>query len=165
LRRLSASLLERLDAPAGSIEVARYDPWARALALRSFRGLPRRESQDAGIGVLRLKRHRALGSGLGAAAQRARDARAGRDDLLHLFGDRVAMEKVLAAAGGDVLASDVREVLEHTRIQFSETTEQEYAHVIDASRLATVDGRAIDEGTPMGDAATIDVEDYAVLFE
>jgi hypothetical protein len=165
LRRLSASLLERLAFPERAIEVARYDQWARTLALKAFRGLPRRESADAGVGVLRIKRHRALASVLDLAARRAPDARVGRDDLLHLFGDRVAMEKVQAAANGDVKNGDVREVLEHTRIQFSETTEQEYSHVIDASRLATLDGRAIDEGTPMGDAATIDVEDYAVLFE
>lgn len=165
LRRLTASLLERLAVPAGAIEVARYDQWARALALRSFPGLPRRESEDAGLGVLRVKRHRALGSVLDVAAQRAPDARVGRGDLLHLFGNRVAMEKVEVAAGGDVRSGDVRDVLEHTRIQFSETTEEEYAHVIDRSRLATLDGRAIDAGTPMGDAATIDVEDYAVLFE
>ena len=165
LRRLCASLLERLAVPPGAIEVVRYDTWARALALRSFPGLPRRESEDAGLGVVRVKRHRALASVLDASAERAREARVGREDLLHLFGDRVAMEKVEAASGGDVRNGDVREVLEHTRIQFSETTEQEYSHVIDASRLETLDGRAIDAGTPMNDAATIDVEDYAVLFE
>ena len=34
-----------------------------------------------------------------------------------------------------------------------------------ASALATLDGRSIDEGTSLEDARTIDVEDYAVLFE
>ncbi|HKA15930.1 MAG TPA: 3'-5' exonuclease [Myxococcota bacterium] len=165
LKRLSELMLDRLGVPVGPITVARYDRWAAALARRAYRGLPRGESQDAGAGVLRLKRHRALQSELEVAARRALDARADREDLLHLFGDRPAMERAAAAAHGELRPHDVYEVLEHTRIQFSKTTEQEFSHVIDASRLETLDGRAIDSGTPMGDAATIDVEDYAVLFE
>jgi len=58
----------------------------------------------------------------------------------------------------------VAEVLEHTHVQFSSTAEQEFAHV-DADRLETLDGRALDDGTPMEDAGTLDTEDYAVLFE
>jgi DNA helicase IV len=56
-------------------------------------------------------------------------------------------------------------VLEHARVQFSRTTEQEFSHVVDKQRLRAVDGRPLDEGTPLQDAGSIDTEDYAVLFE
>jgi DNA helicase IV len=39
-----------------------------------------------------------------------------------------------------------------------------YAHV-DKDSLTTVDGRSIDEATPMQDVDTVDVEDFAVMFE
>jgi DNA helicase IV len=51
----------------------------------------------------------------------------------------------------------------HTRMQFTDTTEKEYRHV-DADRLATVDGRAIDEGTPEELAGTVDVEDLPIFL-
>jgi DNA helicase IV len=72
------------------------------------------------------------------------------------------MEEVAARAGLPLTAA--AEAVEHTRVQFTQSTEREYAHV-DADRLVAVDGRAIDEGTPLGDAETVDVEDYAILFE
>jgi DNA helicase IV len=50
-------------------------------------------------------------------------------------------------------------------VQFHLTTEDEWAHVEDSARLIAVDRRALDEGTASADAATVDVEDYAVLFE
>jgi DNA helicase IV len=49
-------------------------------------------------------------------------------------------------------------------MQFSRTTEQRFAPV-EAARLRTVDGRAIDDATPWQNAHTIDAEDFAVLFE
>ncbi len=58
----------------------------------------------------------------------------------------------------------IAELLEHTRVQFSQTAEEQYAH-LGPERLITLDGNAIDEGTPTQDAGTIDAEDYAVLFE
>jgi hypothetical protein len=165
LRRLCELLLDRLGVAPTSVAVVRYDRFAAALARKAFADLPRGESEDATAGVLHVKRHRALASALAATAQRAPGAHASREDLLHLFGDRRVMERVAAAAHGGLRAGAVRDVLEHTRVQFSQTTEQEFAHVVDASRLAALDGRAIDAGTPHGDADTIDVEDYAVLFE
>src|SRR5260221_14664583 len=71
--------------------------------------------------------------------------------------------KVLAVRAG-LPVTAAAEVVEHPRVQFTQNTEREYAHV-DEERLVTGDGKAIDEGTPMGDAETVDVEDYAVLFE
>jgi DNA helicase IV len=72
---------------------------------------------------------------------------------------------MVATASGELTRRAVDEVLEHTRVQFSKTTEAEYAHVVDRARLVAVDGRPLDRGTASGDARTIDTEDYAVLFE
>ena len=153
-----------------------YDRWAAAQARRAFRDVPRRESQGARSGVIQLKRHPALREVLaniagklahddegmplpGAAGRRAR-----RTDLHHLFGDRALMDRVAARAGETVVPAAVNDIVDHTRIQFTRTSEEIYGH-LGAARLATLDGRAIDDGTPTEDAWTIDVEDYAVLFE
>ncbi len=164
LRRLTSSLLERLGLEG--VDVAVYDRWAAKLARRHFPDVPVRESEDAAPGVLHLKRHRALAPVLrDFVAAGRRKGRPRRDDLHELFGDRVWMERVAEAAEGTLAPSAVSAVLEHTRVQYSETTEQEYVDVVDATRLETVDGKAIDEATPMNDADTVDVEDYAALFE
>jgi superfamily I DNA/RNA helicase len=59
----------------------------------------------------------------------------------------------------------VDDVLEHTRVQFSKTGEEEWAHVTDRRRLRTVDGLSLDAGTAAADARSVDTEDYAVMFE
>lgn len=174
LRQLTALVLERMGAP--EIEVWLYDRWAAAQARRVFPGLPRRESEDATAGVIGLKRHPALRAVLSELAalplsrpgdgERVRRAKSGigREHLQLLFGDRAFLDRVAAAANGGILAGAVDETLLHTHVQFSETAEQQLAHV-DADRLETLDGRSLDDGTPMQDAQTIDPEDYAVLFE
>lgn len=171
LRRLTEAILARLGAK--DVEVWLYDRFAAAQARRAFPGLPRRESRDASAGVIRLKRHPALRDVLGAVADRPRDAdeadppgrrRVRRRDLEHLFGDRDLLRRVAEASGGEVTGYMVDQTLDHTRVQFTDRTEIAFAHV-DADRLTTLDGREIDEATPMQDAGSIDVEDYAVLFE
>lgn len=166
LRHLSQTLLARLGAPETEVQV--FDRWAGAQARRAFSRLPERESREVSAAVVNLKRHPALRDVLPELARRPRKGRAAkltatRQDLLHLFGDAALLERVAAASGGAISGGAVHEVLEHTRIQFSATSEQEFAHV-DAERLVTVDGRLIDEETPMEDAGSIDAEDYAVLF-
>ena len=170
LRRLTESLLHRLG--LDDVETWTWHEFASKQARRVFPDLRRRESEDTPPGVSRLKRHQALRSALEEMARRpppppeeetARRARfAGREDLHALFGDRPLMEEVAVRAGLSLTAA--AEAVEHTRVQFTQSTEREYAHV-DADRLVAVDGRAIDEGTPLGDAETVDVEDYAILFE
>ena len=164
LRHLSARLLHQLGVTEEEVEIAVFDRWAGKQARRVFPKLPERESQDAPAGVVAIKRHPALRSVLAEwAAQRGRRTGASRADLLHLFGDRALLEQVAAASASAVTAEAVREVLEHTRVQFCPTTEEASTHV-DADRLITVDGQRIDEGTPMHNAGSIDAEDYAVLF-
>ncbi len=171
LRRLYLRMLDRLG--LGWIEVATCDEWLAAQARRLFRDLPERNSGDGSAAVIRLKRHPALRTVLPAIAgrqvtvspgRRRTPRRAIRDDLFHLFGDRVLLEAVADAADGAITRRAIAEVIAHTKVQFSSTTEADHAHV-DADRLVTVDGAAIDAGTPMGDADTIDVEDCAVMFE
>ena len=162
LRRLSAALLERMG--VGGVGVWLFDRWAGVEARRAFRKLPERESQDASAGVIRIKRDPALRGVLAELATRRSSRQTRRRDLLHVFGDRVLMEKLAAASSQGIGAGMVAEVLEHTHVQFSSTAEEEFAHV-DAERLVTVDGRSIDDGTPTEDAGTLDTEDYAVLFE
>jgi hypothetical protein len=153
LRRLSAALLERMG--VGGVGVWLFDRWAGVEARRAFRKLPERESQDASAGVIRIKRDPALRGVLAELATRRSSRQTRRRDLLHVFGDRVLMEKLAAASSQGIGAGMVAEVLEHTHVQFSNTAE----------RLVTVDGRSIDDGTPTEDAGTLDTEDYAVLFE
>jgi DNA helicase-2/ATP-dependent DNA helicase PcrA len=171
LRRLAESLLHRLGLV--DVETWTWDKFASKQARRVFPDLRRRESEDTPALVSRLKRHQAVRGALQVLARRkppkpdeedrrARARLAAREDLHALFGDRILMEKV--AAEGGLPASAAAQAVEHTRVQFTPSSEREYAHV-DEDRLATVDGRPIDEGTPMGDAETVDVEDYAVLFE
>jgi hypothetical protein len=158
------------------VEVLTYDRWAASQARRTFRGLPR-ESELTPPGVMRLKRDASLRVALRELASRepgridddfdavARPTRrhVTRGDLQHLFGDRALLERV--ASSGSVQARAVEEVLERTRVQIGPTTEEEWAHVTDRQRLVAVDRRAIDDGTATSHANTIDVEDYAVLFE
>ena len=173
LARLIQPLLRRLGV---DVAVQTYDAWAAALARRTFRRLPR-ESDATPPSVMRMKRHPALRLALAELAARSpgridddpdapvRIERASvtRGDLQHLFGDRLLLERVASAGRIDERA--VLDTLDRTRVQFSPTAEEEWAHVVDRERLVAVDRRAIDEGTATGNANTVDVEDYAVLFE
>jgi len=174
LRRLIEPMLRSLGA---DVEVLVFERWAAAQARAVFPDLPERESQDATAGVIRFKRDPALRLALQelarpkkprAAPRRvtvARSPLAKRKDLLHLFGDRTLVSRVMESSGQPLGAHVPGEVLEHARVQFSRTTEQEFAHVVDRRRLRAVDGRPLDEGTPLQDAGSVDTEDYAVLFE
>jgi hypothetical protein len=162
LARWLRPLLPRLGA---DVDVLPYDRWAADQARRAFRGLPDREGEDGTPAVARMKRHPGVGRILDEIALRPGSARARRSDLLHLFGDRALLDRVAAAAPGTVTTRMIEDTLDHTRVQFSRTTEQQFAHVFDRRRLVAVDGRSLDDGTASGDAGSIDVEDYAVLFE
>jgi DNA helicase-2/ATP-dependent DNA helicase PcrA len=174
LRRLVVALLERLG--VRDVEVRTFHRWIARQARRVFTDLPARDSETAPLAVARIKRHPALRHVLpdviaGTAAMR--EVEAGyrdeevthtADQLLHLFGDRELLERVATQSSGGLTPRMIDQVIAHTKVQYSPTTEHALAHV-DAERLRTVDGLAIDSGTPLHDAETIDVEDFAVLFE
>ena len=164
LRVLTSSLLGRMG--LGDVPVFRFEQWAARQARLAFKGLPKRESAEASAAVIKLKRHPALRAAIGALVKvRRKKPRSMRRELEHLFGDSAILAHALAASGGALRTGHAREVLEHTRVQFSRSTEKEFAHVTDEARLEALDGRGLDEGTPLQDAGTLDAEDYAVLFE
>lgn len=166
---LVAALQPQLRALGVDVMPWTFDRFAAKQARRAFRRLPR-ESGSTPPGVARVKRSASLHGALVTLAARApgvidddRDApvpsaRVGMGDLQHLFGDRV----LLGATGASPHAVDA--VLERTRVQFARTTEAAWAHVVDRERLVPLDRKSIDHATADADVATIDVEDYPLLF-
>jgi superfamily I DNA/RNA helicase len=185
------ALLEPLTVKLGvDVPVLTFDKFAAKQARRAFPDLPKKESRDATAAVVHLKRDPALRVALTELARRppgrVDDEREDEDDafeatrrkkregtsthayygdLQHLFGDRELIDAVAGASSRPYSSVARAEVIEHTRIQFSQTTEEEYSHVLDKERLLTVDRQSLDSDTPLGDARTLDVEDYAVMFE
>ncbi len=175
LARLIQPLLRRLGV---DIEAQTFSRWAASQARRALKGLPRRESEQDSWLVARLKRDPAVRVALEELGRRrpgridddadeapgASRSLVRRGDLQHLFGDRLLLESI-ARASGSITSRMIDEVLEHTRIQFSQTAEEEWSHVTDRERLVALDQRSLDDGTAASDSGTIDAEDYAVLFE
>jgi DNA helicase-2/ATP-dependent DNA helicase PcrA len=167
LRRLCRLIADRLE--LGKLEIAVVDDWLLARAREAFPGLPARTSEGASARVIALKRHPAVRAVLDDFI----DWKPPRGDdklprsrarLLHLFGDRDRLQRVVDAAAGALAPRAIDAVMAHTRIQFETTSERAHRHV-DADRLVALDGRALDAGTPMEDAHTFDAEDAPVLFE
>ena len=167
LRRLCRLIADRLG--LAKLEIAVLETWLVERAHRAFPGLPKRLSEGATAQVIALKRHPALRAvlddfiGWKPPKDDEKLARS-RARLLHLFGDRDRLLRVLEAAGGSLPERAIAAVQKHTRIQFETTTERAHRHV-DADRLVALDGRSLDAGTPTEDAHTFDFEDTAVLFE
>lgn len=175
-----AVLLRRALRELGEdVEVSTFDAFVVREGRAAFRDLPRRLSASTRADLQRLKRDEALLPWLEARAKLPpgyvdddEDARAPRtrahaqrSDLQHLFGDRLLLDRVIAASRGSYPASTARALMAHTHVQFTPRSERTLAHV-DRERLVTADGRrTLDEGTPLEDAHTVDLEDYAVLFE
>ena len=169
LRAFTQALLERMN--VSGVEALLYDRFAALQARKAFKDLPRRESQNTPAASVRLKRDAGLVPLLHEIARReppppddARPSRrtralGRREDLHALFGD-----PALLARAGVLGPPSIEDVVRHTKIQFGATAEEEFAHVHLEARQ-TADGRDLAEGTPQEDAQTVDVEDYAVLFE
>lgn len=85
-------------------------------------------------------------------------------DHERLLGDRDLLERAVRDSDGELRPGMIDSLIDHTRTQFSQTGEEEFAD-IDAERRSSVDGRTLDAGTPTEDAGTIDVEDFALLLE
>jgi DNA helicase-2/ATP-dependent DNA helicase PcrA len=170
LRRLVRLLAERLG--IARLEVAVFDDWVLDRARAAFPGLPKRTSEGAVAQVIGMKRHPAVRAVLddfvGWRPPRGveQDDRVSRTRLrlLHLFGDRERLERVVEASAGAIPPRAIPIVMQHTRLQFETTTEKQFRHV-DADRLVALDGRSLDAGTTRHDANTFDIEDVPVLFE
>ncbi len=101
-----------------------------------------------------------------AAACREEEKRLGQvlADHVRLVGDRALLREAVRASRGDLPESLVEEVATHTGRQLDAPSEVRFADV-SPERRATLDGRSLDDGTPEAVAGTVDVEDYALLFE
>lgn len=169
LARLVRLLAERLAIP--KLEIAVFDNWLLERARKVFPSLPKRQSEGATAQVIALKRHPAVRVALdefvGWKPPRGVDddkISRTRARLLHLWGDRDRLQRIVDAAGGALPPRAIDAVMRHTRLQFETTTERAHRHV-DADRLVALDGRSLDAGTPMQDANTFDAEDVPVLFD
>jgi len=88
-------------------------------------------------------------------------------DHVRLVGDRALLRHAARAAetlGGALPEAVIEEVASHAGRQLDAPSEIRFAHV-SPERLVTLDGRSLDDGTPDATAGTLDVEDYALLFE
>jgi DNA helicase-2/ATP-dependent DNA helicase PcrA len=177
LRRLVRLLADRLAIDEHSeptrggvkLEIAIIDTWLIERARAAFPGLPKRTSEDAAAQVIALKRHPAvriaLDDFIGWKPPKVDDKLArSRARLLHLFGDKPRLDRIVAASDGALPARAIAATMAHTRIQFETSTEKAFAHV-DADRLVALDGRRLDAGTPMNDVNSFDADDVPVLFE
>lgn len=170
LRRLVRLLAERLA--IRGLEIAVLDDWMVDRARTALPGLPKRLSEGAAAQVIALKRHPAVRAVLDDFVGWRPPRGVEQDDklsksrirLLHLFGDRDRLQRVIDASGGGLPPRAIAALMAHTRQQFETTSEKAFRHV-DADRLVTLDGRSLDAGTPMQNAHTIDAEDVPVLFE
>ena len=132
------------------------EPSARGITLRARMNRAERRLTKSGAKV-----HQPLGP-LFRRERRKLDRVVGDRQLLLL--DRKLLMKAVELSNGELDAGMVDAVVAHTAAQISTTTEEDFADA-DADRLATLDRRAIDDGTPTEAAGTIDAEDYALLFE
>ena len=135
LRRLCRLLADRLG--IARLEIM-LDPWLVARARDAFPGLPARTSESAHAQVIALS----SGTSRSAACSTTSSAGSRRDDdklpwararLLHLFGDRDRLARVVAASSARYPSARSRTIA-HTRAQFETTTERAHRHV-DADRL------------------------------
>ena len=167
-----ARLSRRLLAPLGLFEarVQTLDEWASTLARRLFgTRLPRLCSETPAL-VASLKRHPAL-----YAALRERFARSKapgsapslkrlRRLTAELFSDRDFLSRVVDAARGTLSRAAVEATVRHTMLQLADSVDRQLAAVVDRSRLRTLDGREIAEGTPEALAGTLDSEDLPIFM-
>ncbi|MGE5184494.1 MAG: hypothetical protein ACM31C_20630, partial [Acidobacteriota bacterium] len=120
---------ERRGGSLDRLEIAVVDDWLLARAHQAFPGLPRRTSEGASAQVIALKRHPAvrtvLDDFIGWKPPRGDDKLArSRARLLHLFGDRDRLARVVEAAGGALPERAIAQTIAHTKIQFETTTEK-----------------------------------------
>jgi hypothetical protein len=168
LRRLCRLLAERLG--LHRLEIAVVDDWLVQRAREAFPGLPKRLSEGATAQVIATKRHPAVRAVLDDfirwKAPKDNDEKLPRSRarLLHLWGDRDRLLRIIEASGGVIPERAIAALQKHTRIQFETTTEKQMKHV-DADRLVALDGKRLDAGTPTEDVHTFDAEDVPVLFE
>ncbi|MBZ0271613.1 ATP-binding domain-containing protein [bacterium] len=81
-----------------------------------------------------------------------------------LFSDRDLLMRSVRASNGELTPGMVDEVIEHTRGQLADKSDEDYSGY-DPLRAEALDKRTLAESTPYEAAGTIDVEDLPILFE
>jgi DNA helicase-2/ATP-dependent DNA helicase PcrA len=158
LDELTGEIADRLDRLLAGHGVIREAITARKEPVLDER---LRRAEEVLLATLAPERKKLLRDGI--REERRRLSRV-RDDQIRLVGDRALLGYAVQLAGGDLPLSLVEQVTAHTNRQLDLPGEVAFAHV-DADRLAALDGRSLDDGTPEATAGTVDVEDYAILFE
>ncbi len=157
-----ARLSRRLLAPLGLLEaqVQTLDDWALTLARRLFgTRLPRLCGETPSL-VTSLKRHPALYAAFrerfagSKASGGAPSIKRLRRLTTEMFSDRDFLNRVVDAARGTLSRAAVDATVRHTMSQLADTVDRQLAAVVDRSRLRTLDGREIAEGTPEALAGT-----------
>ncbi len=85
------------------------------------------------------------------------------EDRAFLLSDPEVIRTIIERGAGDFGDKAGKQLLMHSRIQLSRTTEESHPH-LPASRKRTADGRPIDERTPNEDADSIDAEDFPLML-
>ncbi|HET7539815.1 MAG TPA: ATP-binding domain-containing protein [Polyangiaceae bacterium] len=167
-----ARLSRRLLSPLGLVEasVRTLDDWAATLALRVFGGRLPKLCPDTPALVSSLKRHPALYAALRERFLRKKLASSPvslkrlRRLTSELFSDREFLSGVLENAQGTLSRAAVEATVQHTMLQLADSVDKQLAAVVDRSRLRTLDGHAIAEGTPELLAGTLDSEDLPIFL-
>ncbi len=168
LARLSRRLLEPLG--VGTAQVSTIDGWAIALATRVFEQRLPRLCADAPALVANLKRHPALYRALRARfagkkpSAKPSSLKQLRRKLAELFSDRAFLSEVVHGAGGTLSRAAIEDTVRHTLLQLGDSIGKQTAAITDRTRLHTVDGRSLGDGTPEDLAQTLDLEELPILL-
>ncbi len=162
-------LSQRLLAPLGldRVRVETLPRWVYRSACAAF-GVPNiKLASETPALVSRLKSHPALRDVLLKAIGKRPLATGSlsrlKRQMSELFTDRAFLGEVVAAAQGDLPTTAIENTVRHTMQQLSTPLAQELA-VTDSSRLQTIDGRSLEEGTPEELFDTSDVEDLSLYL-
>ena len=167
-----ARLSRRLLAPLGlsDARVQTLDDWAASLARQIFGvRLPELCPETPAL-VSSLKRHPALYAALREHFAGAKSS--GKPPSLkrlrrltaELFSDREFLNGVVDRASGTLSRPAVEATVRHTMLQLADSVDVQLAAVVDRSRLRTVDGQGIAQGTPEALAGTLDIEDLPIFL-
>jgi len=168
LARLSRRLLAPLG--VGATRVSTLDDWALGLAQRVFATRLPAVCPETPAQVTSLKRHPALYRALRArfAAANSRGKAPSFKRLRRLLGelltDRQFLGEIVQGARGSLSRACIEATLRHTMRQLADRVSKQLAAVTDRSRLRTIDGRGIAEGTPEAVAQTADIEDFPIYL-
>ena len=117
--------------------------------------------------VARLKRHPALRPALqqrlGRLGKAALTYEGLKRRLTEAFTDRVFLESVIRASGGQIPSTAVEETFRHAMLQNATPLDRELAGY-DPEALETVDGKSLSDSTPEALAGTVDLEDLPILL-